>query len=241
MLADSLVAGVKRKLMLQADRNGMFYVLDRTDGKLIFAKPYVKQTWNRGFQPDGRPILLPDWKSSSKGNVVAPVLIGGANWQNPSYDAIHSVMYVVALNGAMGYRSIPVKYEAGRQYQGGVPFPAGGFGKMGLLAIDTTTGSVKWQYPTFRLSMGAGALATASGLVFLATGDGNLIALDAKTGRSLWHFQTGGTIAASPMSYAVDGRQFVAISAGNAVYSFALPSPALISQPFCELIRPLQS
>jgi len=223
VLADSVVAGVKRKLMLQADRNGMFYVLDRTDGKLIFAKPYVKQTWNQGFQPDGRPILLPDWRSSSQGNVVAPVVIGGANWQNPSYDAIHSVMYVVALNGAMGYRSIPVKYEAGRQYQGGAPFPAGEFGKMGLLAIDTTTGSVKWEYPTFRVSMGAGVLATASGLVFLATGDGNLIALDSGTGKSLWHFQTGGTIASSAISYAVDGRQFVAISAGNAVYSFALP------------------
>ena len=102
--------------------------------------------------PAGLEIVAP-------GNVVAPVVIGGANWQNPSYDAIHSVMYVVALNGAMGYRSIPVKYEAGRQYQGGAPFRAGGFGKMGLVAIDTRTGSVKWEYPTYRLSMGAGALA----------------------------------------------------------------------------------
>jgi PQQ-dependent dehydrogenase (methanol/ethanol family) len=223
VLADSTLGGVKRKLMLQADRNGMFYVLDRTDGKLIFAKPYVKETWNRGFQPDGRPILLPDWKSTAKGNVVSPILIGGSNWQNPSYDPIHSVMYVVALDGGMGYRSVPVNYEAGRQYMGGTPFPTDEPSKNALLAIDTMTGSVKWEYPTFRLSMGAGALATGSGLVFLATGDGNLIALDASTGKSLWHFQTGGSISSSPISYAIEGKQFVAISAGGAVYSFALP------------------
>jgi PQQ-dependent dehydrogenase (methanol/ethanol family) len=223
VLADSMLGGVKRKLMLQADRNGMFYVLDRTDGKLIFAKPYVKETWNRGFQPDGRPILLPGWKSTSKGNVISPILIGGSNWQNPSYDPVHSVMYVVALDGGMGYRSVPVNYEAGRQYMGGAPFPTDEPSKNALLAIDTTTGSVKWEYPTFRASMGAGALATGSGLVFLATGDGNLIALDANTGKSLWHFQTGGTISSSPISYAIEGKQFVAISAGDAVYSFALP------------------
>jgi alcohol dehydrogenase (cytochrome c) len=132
-------------------------------------------------------------------------------------------MYVVALDGGMGYRSIPVNYEAGRQYMGGAPFPTDEPSKNALLAIDTMTGSVKWEYPTFRVSMGAGALATGSGLVFLATGDGNLIALDASTGKSLWHFQTGGTISSSPISYAIEGKQFVAISAGDAIYSFALP------------------
>jgi alcohol dehydrogenase (cytochrome c) len=223
VLVDSVLGGVKRKLMLQADRNGMFYVLDRTDGKLIFGKPYVKQTWNSGFQPDGRPILLPGWQASSKGKVVSPILIGGSNWQNPSYDPVHSVMYVVALNGGMGYRSVPVKYEAGRQYMGGAPFPSGEPAKSSLLAIDTRTGVVKWEYPTFRISMGAGVLATGSGLVFLATGDGNLIALDSTTGKSLWHFQTGGSIASSPISYAIEGKQFVAISAGDALYTFALP------------------
>lgn len=223
VLTDAMVGGVKRKQMLQADRNGMFYVLDRTDGKLIFARPYVQQTWNSGFGPDGRPILTAGWQSSAAGNVVAPLLVGGANWQNPSYDASQSTEYVVAVNGSMGYRSLPAEYEPGRQYQGGTPYPAGNFGKMGLMAIDTRTGSVKWDYPTLHFSLGAGALATGGGLVFLATGDGNLIALDATTGKSLWHFQTGGTIASSPMSYAVDGKQFVAISAGNTLYSFALP------------------
>jgi PQQ-dependent dehydrogenase (methanol/ethanol family) len=223
VLADTVVAGVKRRQLLQADRNGMFYALDRTNGKLMFARPYVQQTWNRGFDPDGRPIFAPDWKSSPAGTIVAPLLVGGANWQNPSYDPIHSVEYVVGVNGSMGYRSLPAQYEAGRQYQAGTPLPGGGFGKMGLMAIDTRTGAVKWDYPTYRFSLGAGALATGGGLVFLATGDGNLIALNATTGKALWHFQTGGTIASSPISYAVEGKQFVSISAGNTLYSFALP------------------
>jgi len=199
-------------------------VLDRTDGKFLFAKPYVKQTWNSGFEPDGRPVLLPGWKSSPKGNIVSPILIGGSNWQNPSYDPGHSMMYVVAFDGDMGYRSVPVNYEAGRQYLGGAPYPSNEPGKSSLLAIDTNTGAVKWQYPTFRPSLGAGVLATGSGLVFLATGDGNLIALESTTGKSLWHFQTGASIASSPISYAIEGRQFVAISAGDAVYTFALPN-----------------
>jgi PQQ-dependent dehydrogenase (methanol/ethanol family) len=223
VLADTTLAGGKRKLMLHADRNGMFYALDRTDGKFLFAKPYVKQTWNRGFQADGRPILLPEGVSSPKGNIVSPTLVGGSNWQNPSFDQQHSVMYVVALDGGMGYRSTPVKYEAGTQYLGGRPFPSKEQSKSSLLAIDTNTGAVKWAYPLFRISIGAGVLATGSGLVFLATGDGNLIALDAATGKSLWHFQTGGSIASSPISYAIAGKQFMAISAGDAVYSFALP------------------
>jgi len=223
ILTDMVLNGVKRKVLLQADRNGMFYVLDRTNGKLILGKSYVKQTWNNGFQPDGRPIFLPGWQSTSKGNVVAPLLVGGSNWQNPSYDAGRSTLYTVALDGAMGYRSVPVQYESGRQYLGGAPFPSSQPAKDELLAIDARTGSVKWRFPIFRPSISAGVLATASGLVFLATGDGNLIAVDAETGKSLWHFQTGGSIASSAISYAVGGRQFVAISAANSLYAFALP------------------
>lgn len=223
ILADNVVNGVKRKLLLQADRNGMFYVLDRTNGKLIFGKPYVQQTWNSGFQPDGRPIFKPGWQSSPKGNVIAPLLVGGSNWQNPSYDAAHSMLYVEALDGAMGYRTVPVHYEAGRQYLGGAFFPSNQPAKSAVLAIDAMTGSVRWKFPIFRPALSAGVLATAPGLVFVATGDGNLIALDAQTGKSLWHFQTGGSIASSAISYAVGGRQYVAISAANSLYAFALP------------------
>jgi len=226
VLADRVVYGRKRKLIMQADRNGMFYVLDRTNGKFLFAKPYVKQTWNRGFQEDGRPILEPGWKASPEGSVVFPTGVGGSNWQSPSYDPDSSRLYVVARDQGQGYRSAPVVYEAGRQYIGGVPFPsgdsAGGASKNFVLAIDTTTGEVKWRFPIVRGSFGAGVLSTGGGIVFAGTATGDLVALDSKSGKFLWFFQTGGAIASSPMSYSVDGKQFVAIAAGNVLYSFAL-------------------
>jgi PQQ-dependent dehydrogenase (methanol/ethanol family) len=229
VLANRVIDGVPRKLMLQADRNGIFYVLDRVTGKLVFAKPYVRQTWNGGFHADGSPILLPGWKASPTGNVVSPSMIGGADWANPSYDPVHHRMYVVVTEGGLGYRSTPPLYEAGRLYMAGRPFfrPNQQM-RSGMVEIDTTNGQTKWVYPTFRGSMAAGATATAGGIVFLSTADGNLIALDAGTGKALWHFQTGAEIASAPMSYAVDGKQYVAVPAGNVLYSFALPdsSPA---------------
>lgn len=224
VLADAKVKGVPRKLMIQADRNGMFYVLDRVTGKLVFGKAYVKQTWNGGFNPDGTPILLPGWQSTPKGNVVSPSTIGGADWANPSYDPIHHKLYVVMTDGGLGYRSTPEKYEAGRQYMGGRPFfPPNETMRNGMVVIDTTTGETKWTYPTYRTTLSAGVTATAGGLVFLATADGNLIALDAGTRKALWHFQTGGDVASAAISYAVEGKQYVAISAGNVLYAFALP------------------
>lgn len=227
ILVDRAIDGKPRKLIMQADRNGMFYVLDRTNGKFLFAKPYVKQTWNSGFREDGRPILSPGWNASPKGNVVYPTGVGGSNWQSPSYDPASSWLYVVARDHGQGYRSAPVIYEAGRQYIGGSPYPAddapGEGGKNGILAIDTTSGEVKWKVPIVRGSLGAGVLSTGGGIVFAGTADGDLIALDSKSGKPLWYFQTGGEVTSSPMSYAVGGKQFVAISASNVLYSFALP------------------
>jgi alcohol dehydrogenase (cytochrome c) len=223
VLADRTVAGEKQKLLMQADRNGMFYVLDRTNGKLVFAKPYVRETWNAGFDKGGRPILAPGWKSSPTGNIVYPGLGGGSNWQSPSFDPVRGLLYVAASDGGLGYRSSPVKYEAGREYMGGSPFRVNEPNRNGVMAIDTNTGAVKWKFPISNMSAAAGVLATGSGVVFVATAEGNLIALDGKSGESLWHFQTGAEIASSPMSYSVDGKQFVAVSAGNVLYSFALP------------------
>ena len=223
VLTDRVVNGVKRKVMLQADRNGMFYVLDRTDGKLIMAKPYVRQTWNTGFSRDGKPLFAPGWKSSPEGNTVYPSLVGGSNWQSPSFDGARATLFVAARDSGMGYRSAPVNYEAGRQYLGGTPMLVAGQDKSGIIAINVDTGDVRWRFPLSRMSAAAGVLATASGVLFVSTAEGNLIALDSVSGKSLWHFQTGAGIAASPMSYAVDGKQFVAVSAGNVLYSFALP------------------
>ncbi len=119
ILTDQVVNGVKRKVLIQANRNGMYYVLDRTNGEFLFATPYVTQTWNKGFDKSGRPIFTDAWKSSPQGTVVAPTLTGGANWQNPSYDAARSTFFVVAADGAMTFRSADVQYEPGRQFSGG--------------------------------------------------------------------------------------------------------------------------
>ncbi len=223
VLADRVEDGRTQKVMLQANRNGMYYVLDRTNGKLVLAKPYVRVTWNHGYGPDGRPILAPETRSTPQGTVVYPTIGGGSNWQSPSYDAAHSMLYVAALDMGNGVRSTPVQYDAGREYMGGGPYRIDSDDRSGVFAIDAQTGAVKWRFPLEYVSSGAGLVATSSGLVFVSTVEGNLIALDAKTGQSLWHFQTGARMNCSPMSYAVDGKQFIAVSAGNVLYSFALP------------------
>jgi len=222
ILADQTIAGTQRKILLHADRNGMLYTLDRTDGKFISATPYVRQTWNNGFDVGGRPILAPNWKSSPEGVIVAPSLIGGANWQNPSYDAGRSMLFLIAHDGGSFYRSGPAFYEPGRQYSGGAPGGAHEPGTTNILAIDTVTGKVKWDYPLVRRSFAIGVLATRTGLLFAGTAEGNIIALESETGKPLWHFQTGGNIASAPMSYLVDGKQYIALAAGNVLYSFAL-------------------
>ena len=127
--------------------------------------------------------------------------------------------------------STPVSYEAGRQYIGrttaasgpAVPKPGEPAASAGIKALDPETGKTMWDFKIFQASLTNGVLATAGNVLFGAIRDGNLVALDAKTGKHLWHVQTGGNMAASPISYAVNGRQFVAIAAGNAVYAFALP------------------
>jgi alcohol dehydrogenase (cytochrome c) len=123
----------------------------------------------------------------------------------------------------MGYRSAPVKYEAGREYMGGAPVLLNEPSRNSVMAIDTNTGEVKWKFPISGMSASAGVLATSGGVLFVATQEGNLIALDSETGKSLWHFQTGAAIASSPISYAVNGKQFVTVAAGNVLYTFALP------------------
>jgi PQQ-dependent dehydrogenase (methanol/ethanol family) len=226
ILADAQWQGQPRKLLLHADRNGMYYVLDRTNGKFLLAQAYVKQTWNKGFTPDGKPIFSAEWKTKPAGTTVAPGLSGGANWQNPSYDASRALLYVVAENGGpFTYHNGPEEYQAGRLYLNGTYFTknVGQPQESNLLAIDIHSGEVKWRYRILSGSSSTGDLATATGIVFLATSNGSFIALDSDSGKPLWNFQTGGRISSSAISYAIDGRQYIAISAGNSLYSFSLP------------------
>jgi alcohol dehydrogenase (cytochrome c) len=231
ILVDRVWHGQMHKLLLHADRNGMFYVLDRVNGTFLAATPFVYQNWNSGFDARGRPHIVPGSNSSREGSFfVYPTLAGGTNFQAPSYSPITGWMYLEYREGGQGYVSSAVTYEAGRQYIGrsavaetvgpraGEP-PA----SAGIKALDPETGRTMWDFKIFQGSLTNGVLATAGNVVFGAMRDGNLVALDARTGDHLWHFQTGATMAASPMSFAVDGRQFIAISAGNTLYAFALP------------------
>jgi len=224
ILVDRVFQGQPRKLLLHADRNGMFYVLDRTDGKLLLGKAFVRQTWNTGFDANGRPKIVPNSDSQPEGSIpVYPSAGGGTNFQAPSYSPDTGWLYLMTGESGQRYIRTPSEYQAGKQYASGAARGLGEPAIAAIKALDPETGDVKWTYPVSRGSLAAGVLATGGGVVFAATPEGNLIALNARTGAALWRFQTGATIAASPMSYAVDGKQFIAISAGAVLYSFALP------------------
>lgn len=223
VLADRVIDGKPRKLLLQANRNGFFYVLDRTNGKFLFAKAFVKQTWNTGFDADGRPLRLPNSNATPEGTVVYPSLVGGTNWQSPSYDATSGTFYLMSAEAGQRYFVTKQEYEPGKAYWGGRAMAIDELPKAAIRAIDAATGNLKWMRPVSRGSLSAGVLATAGGVLFSATSEGNLIALDAKTGLPLWRMQTGGPISSSPISYSVDGKQYIAVSAGAVLYTFGLP------------------
>ena len=232
ILVDRSWHGAHRKLLLHADRNGIFYVLDRTTGQFLQGTPFVYQNWNTGFDANGRPIVVAGSNSGPDAKMlVYPTLVGGTNFQAPSYSPQTGLMYLQYAEGGAQFSSGPVAFERGRQYIGRASArsapPARGPHEpdpsAGIKALDPETGKTVWDFKIFQGSLTNGVLATAGGVVFGAIRDGNVAAWDATNGTPLWRFQTGGTLAASPMSYAVDGRQFVAISAGNTLYAFALP------------------
>jgi PQQ-dependent dehydrogenase (methanol/ethanol family) len=231
MLVDRMWRGENRKLLLHADRNGMFYVLDRTNGKFLFGAPFAYQNWNRGLDANGRPILVPGSNSSPEGSfLVYPSLGGATNFQSPSYSPLTKWFYLEYVESGAQYLSAPAPFEAGKQYigrgRGGAP-PAPQSNdpqpSAGIKALDPETGKTMWDFKIFQGSLSNGVMATAGGVLFASSREGNFIALDARTGKALWRYQTGGNMAASPMSYAVDGRQYVAVASGDAIYCFALP------------------
>ena len=232
VLVDRMWRGQPRKLLLHADRNGHFYVLDRTTGAFLSGTPFTYQNWNTGFDAKGRPMPVPGSNSSPEGSfLVYPTPGGATNYQAPSYSPITGWFYVAYSEAGAQYVSAPQVPEKGKEYLGNAPNrgapPARGPNdpapNAGIKAIDPETGKTVWDFKLFQGSLGNGVLATAGGVLFASSRDGNVIALDAKTGTHLWHYQTGGNHTASPISYAIDGRQYVALTAGNVLYSFALP------------------
>ena len=221
VLVDAELKGRPRKLLVTANRNGFFYVLDRTTGEYLFGEQYAKQTWAKGLDESGRPILVPGMEPSEKGTLVYPSLQGSTNWASPSYSPLTGLLYVPVREMGSIYYKTGVEYKAGTYYTGGSEKRLDEESWGAVRALDIKTGKQAWDFalpsPTW-----AGVLSTAGGLVFSGSNEGNFFALDAATGKPLWQFQTGGPIRSGPMSFALDGRQYVATAGGHALFVFTL-------------------
>jgi alcohol dehydrogenase (cytochrome c) len=225
VLVDVEDSGAKRHLLVQANRNGFLYVLDRTDGKFLKATPFVqKLNWATGVDASGRPLLsgrIP----TEQGTYICPGIEGATNWFSPSYNPDTGLLYVMALESCNLFFSKPKPFTIGETFYGtGTKLPPDENAQKILLAYSVSEGKVVWRYP--QVGQGdswGGTLTTAGGLVFFGDDAGSLEAVEARTGSAIWHFNAGQAMHASPMSYAVDGVQYVAISAGSDVFSFSLP------------------
>ena len=213
-----------KHLIAQANRNGFFYVVDRTTGKLLSASAYAKVTWSTSKDSGGRPAPSKDASPSLQGVPVCPGAFGATNWMSPTYDPQTKLFYVTAREQCDIFSTAPQPYEAGHAYYGSAYFPNDDTQPFwgALRALDPQTGKIKWEWKHTSPAW-AGVLSTAGGLVFTGDAEGNFIALDAASGKALWHFQCGASVFASPMTYAIDGKQYVAIAAGSALFTFGLP------------------
>ena len=226
VLVDAVFQGVPRKLLLHANRNGFFYVFDRRNGTRLLSKPFVKNlTWASGIGADGRPIKLPNQDPSPEGTKVCPSQDGATNWFSPSFSLETGLYYVQTFEKCSIYtKRDGGDWESGKSYLGGTQRTAKDPEPQRILrAIDIRTGAIAWELPQPGPAQSwGGTLTTTTGLVIAATDDGALMAVDATTGNALWSFQTNEAWKASPMTYAFDGRQFVAIAAGPNIIAFAL-------------------
>jgi alcohol dehydrogenase (cytochrome c) len=227
VLVDATWQGQPRKLLLEANRNGFFYVLDRTNGKMLLAKPFLKKlNWAESIAPDGRPILKTLPVQANGDTYVCPGFQGGTNWFSTSFNPATGLYYFNALERCNVFSKLHGEWAAGKSYMGGAARPAPGetFEKF-LRAIDIQTGEVKWEVPQVSgaTTASAGAMSTAGGVVFFGENSGSFMAVDAADGKILWQFPTNQVWKASPMTYMFDNKQYVAIAAGQAIVAFALP------------------
>lgn len=224
VLVDAEFEGRPRKLMVQSSRNGMLYVLDRTNGKVLRAtKTYDRVNWNKGLDENGRPIFAEGQEATPEGSIVCPGAGGGSNWQSSAYNPHTKLFYAMISETCANYKAMDQEFELGRRFFGG---SARGVGERVryLRAFNIETGEKVWD---FRLQgtgrNGSGTLTTAGGLVFSGEEGGGFMALDAATGEKLWHVDLNQSWAASPMSYVVGGKQYVAIAGNVGFFAFGLP------------------
>jgi len=224
VLVDVDENGATHRLLVQANRNGYFYVLDRSNGKFLNATPFVeKLNWAKGVDSSGRPILsglIP----TKQGTRICPGITGATNWYSPSYNPDTRLFYVMAMEGCDVYFSSPKPFVRGETYYNtGTKHPPGEQSQKILLALSIPEGKIIWRYPQVgRGDSWGGTLAIAGGVVFFGDDADSFEAVDAASGRALWHFNTGQGMHASPMTYAVDEVQYVAIACGSDLFAFSL-------------------
>jgi alcohol dehydrogenase (cytochrome c) len=225
VLLDAVYQGEPRKLLLEANRNGFVYVLDRTDGKFLSATRFAeKLNWASGIDATGRPIRT-DVAPTAEGTLVCPGFEGATNWYSPSYNPATHLLYFLSMEDCATYFLKPQQFEEGRTYYStGIKHPRNRSPEKILLAYDVSSGKFAWRYPQIGAGHSSGGtMTTAGGLTFFGDDAESFEAVDAQSGAPLWHFHTGQLMHASPMSFAVDGKQYVAIASGSDVFAFALP------------------
>jgi alcohol dehydrogenase (cytochrome c) len=222
---DTVYRGQERSILLQANRNGFFYVLDRRSGALLLAKPFVKTlNWATGVGEDGRPQRIAGVEPTIRGLRICPSVVGATNWMSPAFNPETRLYYVMALEQCSVFRKSDTWFKQGDSFYGGdtenVP---GETGRKVLRALDIETGAIVWEREQYgAANTWSGVLSTATGLVFFGDDNGDFAAVDARTGRLLWRFGANTVWRASPMAYAVGGEQFIAIAAGGSIFAFGL-------------------
>jgi alcohol dehydrogenase (cytochrome c) len=225
VLVDAIYKGSPRKLIVEANRNGFIYILDRINGKFLAAKQFaLTQNWAKGIDANGRPIPTGNIPTP-EGTHVCPGFAGATNWYSPSYNELTHLFYFMTLEDCSVYSSRTEEFEEGRAfYSTGAKHRPDERGKKYLLAFDLNKGEFVWRNPQVGNSHSfAGVMTTATGLVTFGDDAEEFEIVNGRTGAPLWHFNVGQPLHSSPMSYAVNGKQYFAIAAGNDLFSFALP------------------
>ena len=228
-LVDATWQNVPRKLLVQANRNGFFYVLDRTDGKFLLGKQYAKNvTWASGLTREGRPITVPGMDPSLDGKRVCPSLDGASNWYSTSFNPVTGLYYAQTNDKCGVFTKTPMEWQAGKGFMGGSFKQAPDEPAQRILrAFDIRTGTIVWELPqSGAVDSWGGTLSTAGGLVIFGEDSGALMAADAVTGKPLWSFQTSQIWKASPMTYMFDNAQYVAVASGSNIIAFGVPDEA---------------
>ena len=225
ILADILIKGALRRVLCVANRNGFYYVLDRTTGEFLAGVPFVEQNWAKGLDSTGRPILSADAEVTPSGRLTKPGS-GGTIWQNAAFDHKSGLIFVPALEGALVFtKSLEARRADNGYYQASMGVSSAQAVPV-VRALDAASGAKKWEYfsPDGKDSLAngnSGLLATGGGLVFGASG-GFAFAIDSATGRELWRVFLGGDTWAAPISFTVDRRQIILVSGGRALFMFEL-------------------